>query len=230
MSDLQQQVQQQTQQKTAVKTQSVTQQSLQCPNCGAVISTADTFCAECGMRVNTNSCAKCGTEVDAQDEICLKCGGNLRAEQCSFCGSQISATDTFCPECGNPRGGIICPNCKALNFRNFCRKCDTPLNALAQEALEEARRDPRLQKTIEIAQELENLEEIIRQFEEESEEAETFELSEANKKIIGRYNDLMALMGGLETKNVSPAPTAPPTAPTPKKLRFSNVTIPSKED
>ncbi|MDR0866827.1 MAG: zinc ribbon domain-containing protein [Candidatus Symbiothrix sp.] len=64
MSDIQQQVQQHTQQKTAVKTQSVTQQSLQCPNCGAMISTADTFCAECGMRVNTNSCAKCGAELD----------------------------------------------------------------------------------------------------------------------------------------------------------------------
>ena len=233
MSDLQQQVQQQTQQKAAVKSHSVTQQSLQCPNCGAAISSADTFCAECGMRVNTNSCAKCGAEVDAQDEICPKCGGNLRAEQCSFCGSQISVSDVFCPECGNPRGGIVCPNCKALNFRNFCRKCDTPLNALAQEALEEARRDVRLQKTIEIAQELENLEEIIRQFEEEAEESETFELSEENKKTIERYNDLMALTGGVETKNVSPAPKAPPTVQTektPKKLRFSNVTIPSKDD
>ncbi|MDR0872437.1 MAG: zinc ribbon domain-containing protein [Prevotellaceae bacterium] len=208
MSDLQQQVQQHTQQKTAGKTQSVMQQSLQCPNCESAISTADTFCAECGMRVNTHSCAKCGAEVDAHDEICPQCGGNLRAEQCSFCGSQISTADIFCPECGNPRGGIVCPNCKALNFRSFCRKCDTPLNALAQEALEEARKDPRLQKTIEIAQELENLEEIIRQFEEESEEAETFELTEENKKTIERYNDLMALTGGLETKKV--APPAPP--------------------
>ncbi|MCL2131157.1 MAG: zinc ribbon domain-containing protein [Lentimicrobiaceae bacterium] len=233
MSDLQQQVQQQTQQKTAVKTQSVTQQSLQCPNCGAAISSADTFCAECGMRVNTNSCGKCGAEVGSQQEICLECGNNLHAEQCSFCGSNVSAADTFCPECGNSRGGIVCPNCNALNFRNFCRKCNTPLNALAQEALEEARKDVRLQKTIEIAQELENLEEIIRQFEEEAEEPETFELSEENKKNIERYNELMALTGGVEAKNVSPAPKAPPTVQTEKtskKLNFSNVTIPSKED
>ena len=234
MSNLQQQAQQQTQQKTAVKTQSVTLQSLQCPNCGSAISSADTFCADCGMRVNTNSCANCNAEIEVQDEICPKCGNNLRAEQCSFCGSQVSATDNFCPECGNPRGGIVCPNCKALNFRNFCRKCDTPLNALAQEALQEARRDVRLQKTIEIAQELENLEEIILQFEEESEEeTETFELSEENKKIIEQYNNLMGLTGSAATKEVSPAPTAPPTvktAATPKKLLFSAVTISSKED
>jgi len=79
--------------------------------------------------------------------------------------------------------------------------------------LEEARQDVRLQKTIEIAQELENLEEIIRQFEEESEETDTFELSEENKKLIERYNDLMALTGGAGTKKVSPATTVA----TPKK-------------
>jgi len=234
MNDFQQQAQQQTQQKTAVKTQSVTKQALQCSNCGAAISATDTFCAECGMHVNANSCPKCGAEVDAQDEICPKCGGGLHAEQCSYCGSQVSANDTYCPECGNPRGGITCPNCKALNFRNFCRKCDTPLNALAQEALQEARKDVRLQKTIEIAKELENLEEIIRQFEEEAEEeTEIFELSEENKKVIEQYNKMMGMTSSEATKEVSPAPTEQPsvkTAETPKKLLFSNLAITSKED
>lgn len=122
----------------------------------------------------------------------------------------MTSEDPFCPECGNPRGGIICSSCNTLNFRSFCRKCNTPLNALAQEALEDARKDVRLKKAIEIAQELENLEEIIQQFGDEDENIAP-QLSEENKKIVEQYKDLMAFVGG--EKKIETPPTTETKSP-----------------
>lgn len=73
----------------------------------------------------------------------------------------MNAGEAFCHECGNPRGGIVCPGCDTLNFRNFCRTCNRPLNPMALYAVEEAERDPQFIKAKTVALEVEELEDEI---------------------------------------------------------------------
>ena len=141
-----------------------------CQNCGGTHSAADKFCSECGMGLKGNSCLHCGAATHPNHEICLACGHYLQAELCSFCGEKMAPGDAFCSGCGNPRAGIVCSDCSTLNFRSFCRKCNAPLNALAYEALEEARKDPKVQKVAAIALELEELEQFLREETEEAQE------------------------------------------------------------
>ncbi|GHT34448.1 hypothetical protein FACS189434_10610 [Bacteroidia bacterium] len=229
----QQQIQSQTQTqstpKKAVKEQIT---AYKCTSCGAAHSPADKFCAECGMGLNGNSCVHCGAETQPNWEICTQCGGNLQAELCSFCGGKMTPDDAFCPECGNPRTGIVCPSCSTLNYRSFCRKCNTPLNALAQEALEEVRKNPKFQQAIAIAQELEELEQyLLTAAEDEAAPPELPELSEENKELVNQYKDLLAAFRGQKPEDIRQETPKPETPKPVSKPKISlSINIASREE
>ncbi len=203
-----------------------------CPNCGATHAANDRFCSECGMGLKGTSCAHCGAETQPNWEICPACGHNLQAELCSFCGSAMDADNAFCPECGNPRTGIMCPGCQTLNFRSFCRKCNAPLNAQAQAALEEARKDPKVQKAIALVEELAELEAFLfaPAEEEEAVPPEIAELSEENRRLVDQYKDLLAAFRGQQapTKTEERKEETPP--PAPKLKPGFSINIASKEE
>ncbi len=203
----------------------------ECPNCGARHSANDKFCSECGKGLNGTTCVHCGVETQPNWEICPACGHNLQAELCSFCGGAMDADSAFCPECGNPRTGILCPGCQTLNFRSFCRKCNTPLNALAQEALAEARKDPKVQQAIAIAQELAELEAfLLSPTEDEAAPPESPELSAENRELIDQYKDLLAAFRGQELQEKAEEKPVEAPKPAPKPKPGFSVNIVSREE
>ena len=198
--------------------------SYQCPNCGVAYTLADKFCSECGMELKTNACIRCGASTEAKWEICPHCGQNLHAERCSFCGAETNQHDAFCLECGNPKRGITCPVCQTLNFRNFCRKCNHPLNALAQEVLQQVKQKPELKKALAIAEELAVLEDFLLSLSGEetvSEEAAT--LSEENSALVNQYKELLALFRGEANSERTEAPESPVAGPRPRKTFSLNI-------
>ncbi|GHT52763.1 hypothetical protein AGMMS49982_13840 [Bacteroidia bacterium] len=212
------QLQQQTQQETQVKqaAKPVTQQVHKCSNCGSAVSQKDKFCPECGMGLKGNLCQHCGVATEPQWEICPACGHNLVAELCSFCGAGMTENDSFCPECGNPRTGIICNECKTLNFRSFCRKCNAPLNAQALQALQDAKKDPKFQKALALAEELAELEEfILSETAEGKAPPEIPELSEENKELVNQYKDLLAAFRNQPPEERPQEPEKSPEPPKP---------------
>lgn len=151
---------------------------------------------------------RCNSPVQPNWEICPHCGQGLHAELCSFCGASMEADDFFCPDCGNPRTGIICPDCNTLNFRSFCRKCNRPLNEMAMQEMQKAKKDPVFQEMLALAQELADLEEQIlntvsEEFPVGEPELPPVELSEADKKLIQQYKDLFSGSGSLEGMQVA---------------------------
>ncbi len=87
-------------------------------------------------------CPDCATPIPGGAELCPGCGTYVERGHCSFCDFELEEDDVFCPECGNPRAGIVCYQCGTLNFRSFCSNCNTPLNELAEEALDDSAADP----------------------------------------------------------------------------------------
>lgn len=226
---VQQQEEQKPKQEISQQRQKDKVESCQCPNCGAVHVSSDKFCPECGMAIRSHECARCGATTEPDWEICPQCGQNLHAECCSFCGAKTDRGDTFCPECGNSKKGIICPNCKTLNFRSFCRKCNTPLNTLAQEALQQIRQKPKWKEALAIAKELAELEELLSQTgDEETQQGEIQELSEENREFVNQYKELLAVFRGqkYEEKTETPKPTTSETKP---RKQFS-LNISNKEE
>lgn len=178
-----------------------------CPNCGTPCRSGDKFCEECGVALKGISCAKCGSPTQPNWEICPHCGQGLHAELCSFCGASMETGDSFCPDCGNPRTGIICPDCKTLNFRSFCRKCNRPLNEMAMQEVQKAQKDPVFLQMLALAQELADLEDQLLEAsagKNEGEEADLphVELGEADKKLIEQYKELFAGVGSLGETSV----------------------------
>ena len=157
-------------------------------------------------------CPNCGTPCHSGDK-------GLHAELCSFCGASMEADDFFCPDCGNPRTGIICPDCNTLNFRSFCRKCNRPLNEMAMQEMQKAKKDPVFQEMLALAQELADLEEqILNTVSEEF----PVELSEADKKLIQQYKDLFSGSGSLEGMQVArPEPKVEEPVQTRPKIQLN---------
>ena len=71
---------------------------------------------------------------------------NKQECECTFCGARISPGETECEECGMPVAGLKCPVCGAVSHNSFCVKCNTPLNRMAQMAVERAKQDPKFQE------------------------------------------------------------------------------------
>lgn len=186
-----------------------------CHNCGTPCHSGDKFCEECGMPLRAESCVRCNAPTQPGWEICPQCGQRLQAEMCSFCGSEMEASHAFCLECGNPRAGIVCADCDTLNFRSFCRKCNRPLNEIAEQEMLKAKNDPVFQSMMALAQELAQLEEKIlgaqspQDQEDPIEAAAQIEMSDADKKLIEQYKELLA--GSVPAEKAIPTAPAPPS-------------------
>lgn len=134
-----------------------------CPHCGFPETSGTKFCEQCGFAFEEQMCPGCNAHVESHWEICPACGRNLTPALCSFCGKGMEKNEKFCQHCGNSREGITCNHCGTRNFRNFCFKCNTPLNELAQAAVQSASADKQYQKVLELAKELAALEEELHQ-------------------------------------------------------------------
>ena len=130
-------------------------------------------------------CPHCGESVDSHLELCPSCGRPLHADHCTFCGARMVPGEKFCSECGNGIGGIKCPKCGTLNYRSFCKKCNEPLDDLAQEAIQQAETDPVYQ---EVKQQVKELEEVAEKMESEPAAEKEFSLK------LASLNDAMQRM------------------------------------
>jgi len=104
------------------KKEMVIRQGSICPHCGAPIDEGDTFCTECGKRVDEVSqttssepakpkCPHCGAPIDEGDIFCTECGKRVdevpqttssepAKPKCPHCGAIMEEGDVFCTECG----------------------------------------------------------------------------------------------------------------------------------
>ena len=157
--------------------------------------------------------------------ICPVCGCPATSN-CTFCGSEMSMGEMFCPECGNPRGGITCPECGTLNFRSFCRKCNHPLNPMALYAVEQAKADPRYQRALKIAQEMQDLEDQIQLLEQQLAQQKLQQsaapqktldmevaIDAATQKLLDEFAQLERARGNAPKPTAAPKPAAAPAKP-----------------
>ncbi len=82
--------------------------------------------------------------------------------ECTFCGAAVSPADTVCEECGMPLAGLKCPVCGAVSHNSFCTRCNTPLNRMAQMAVEKAKQDPKFQEVCRLVEKAEKLREKMK--------------------------------------------------------------------
>lgn len=181
--------------KSQVAHQETSVEHNKCHNCGASIEPGQKFCEECGAPIaSSNACHNCGAQLKPGMVLCPECHHPVN-EQCSFCGAQMTANDRFCNECGNPRSGITCPKCNTLNFRSFCHSCNSPLNALATQALERMRRSPRVKIAMAAKAEMDRIEdEIVRleQLIEAKQQEQSAPRLDISIKTSQKTQDLMA--------------------------------------
>lgn len=185
------------------------------------------FCEECGAPLGASMCPHCHHQIKPGLALCPHCGKPVNTAQCSYCGAAMEADDMFCEECGNPRGGISCPACGTLNFRSFCRQCNTPLNDMAAAAVRAAKADPRFRHAEQLAEEMAALAAKIKAAEAALAGGDTPEaaapvepqsldtssrLTEADRAALNRYATLFAGVG--KVRPVA-APAAKPAAAKP---------------
>ena len=121
-----------------------TKEGKECPNCSAVNELEARFCAECGYPfAGGKNCPNCGAKIISPNaDICEVCGEWLLKGKCKFCYADIEEGATYCAECGNPVSGIICPQCGQLSYFDFCKNCNIPLTAEAQNTVERVKNAP----------------------------------------------------------------------------------------
>ena len=201
--------------------QTATDDGSHCSNCGAPLAPGARFCEECGAPQGGNRCVSCGAEIKPGMAICPVCGCPATTN-CTFCGSEMAPGQTFCPECGNPRGGITCPECGTLNFRSFCRKCNHPLNPMALYAVEQAKADPRYQRALKLAEEMQTLEDQIQLLEQQLAQqklqqaapAQTLDtalkIDAATQKLLDEFAQLERARGHAPTEAPKPQQASKP--------------------
>ena len=113
-----------------------------CPNCGHLVTVVINSVKNVAWRLKELHVCVVTLLFSLIGKYALIADKGLHAELCSFCGASMEADDFFCPDCGNLRTGIICPDCNTLNFHSFCRKCNRPLNEMAMQEMQKAKKDP----------------------------------------------------------------------------------------
>lgn len=140
-------------------------------------------------------CPYCHSSIKSGYAICPNCGRSLTPGKCSFCGAPMKENAKFCTRCGQSRNGIECPNCGTLNSRNFCRKCNSPLTAMAQKALSEAQNDPAFKAVLKKADELAEIHARIEELRNTPSEQPRAELSDEDKNLLNEYADILGMIG-----------------------------------
>lgn len=158
-------------------------------------------------------CYFCGAAISSTAEICIHCGRPQNPNVCTFCGTILDPDDRFCSECGNSREGIVCPACNTLNFRSFCRKCNTPLDDMAREEVEKAKKDPLFQKMTSLAEHLSKLEQQLLESADQVEDIDEHALSDDDKQLLERYKQLLQ---GISSDNSQPSNDNPTRQPATK--------------
>lgn len=218
-----QQQQQQQQRQVQQQTAHSHAEARSCPNCGATVSPGMHFCEECGCPIDSNSCPHCHQAIDPGLALCPHCGKPIDSRRCSFCGSELEEGENFCSTCGNPRQGIICPECGTRNYRSFCRKCNHPLNEMANQSLMRVRNNPHVVKAKQLNAEIEELQQKILElasqtglFDQEGNElppdAIPVELNEEDRQLLSMYDELINQSSPTITTQAPPQP-APQTPP-----------------
>ena len=87
-----------------------------CPNCGASIPDAGSFCVECGRRLR-DLCPHCGAEYAPGHRYCRSCGAYLLEQPQG-------------PVSPPPSRDITCPRCHSVNAPNaaYCYSCGLPFD------------------------------------------------------------------------------------------------------
>ncbi len=157
---------------------------------------------------DSSVCPFCHGQIRLGMGICPHCGHNLISDKCSFCGSPMKSGAKFCSHCGQSREGVVCPICGTLNARNFCRKCNYPLTAMAQRALTEAKNDP---KVISLQKKADELAELHRRIEElrnanSVPDQSPAELSKEDKALLDEYADILGSIGAYKPQVALPSP------------------------
>lgn len=191
-----------------------------CANCGAAVAADARFCEECGAPLGGHACRWCGASVAPGLALCPACG-RPATMQCTYCGAAMGAGDAFCAECGNPRAGITCPGCGTLNFRSFCRKCNHPLNAMALQAVGQAKADPRYRRACLLADEMADMEEEMARLERMVADTAAESLldtgggmSDDTRRLLDEYERLSRIAPDRRRPAAAPTP-----APEPRKAR-----------
>ena len=144
------------------------------------------------QKVALGACPHCGAAVEAEYEICPVCGHKL-VDYCTFCGASMLPNDIDCPECGMPSEGVVCPQCGTLNFRSFCRKCNSPLSRAARKTVEKAKADPKVQDAARILAKLIELESEMKSCEDDEEAVDDTPHKPTEKEL--RLRELMNKIG-----------------------------------
>ncbi|MBR3522725.1 MAG: zinc ribbon domain-containing protein [Prevotella sp.] len=217
-----------------------------CPNCGARTEQGQRFCEDCGYPLGTCQCSNCHQTIEPGLALCPHCGTPTDASHCSFCGEAMDSDEMFCSSCGNPRKGIVCPTCSTINYRSFCRRCNTPLNELAAEALDKARRHPAVQRARKLNEEMEQLQAEMEKLMQEAESqpeagggtpddrtpagqeppfGDATQMSEDDRKQLERFYRLLGKTPkepvAPQQKPATPKPPATPQQPAKPKMSIA---------
>lgn len=100
----------------------VIRESVQCPQCGAMVPASSRFCNECGYEMGSEAraavpsglvCPSCGTAVDRDMKFCISCGTKLSFEEPAATLAKEPAAGRRCPVCGNgvDESMLFCISC-----------------------------------------------------------------------------------------------------------------------